>query len=331
MKFNAYKLVIFFIALMLGATGAMAQNKWYPVNTSPLKQTKFVLLPLTTVKPDGWLLRQLQVMASGSSGHVLALTPTNPEDPGFPGVFQNDGSFFHGYIPLAYLTNDQRLIADVENTWVPRIIANRNAYFTGQTGDGMFNPMWWWQALRYWFEARGERASDTAVFNSITRQYMQCLTTCTNSNAWGTSWARNIGHESQLALLWWYRRSHDASIPALSAAIKNRVLNWAPVFQTMTCLNAGDDIRNASGWNDNCHHGVLFGHAYKFASLLWQFPAATAADSQASYLAIDKMARYHGQVAAAHSGDEAIAGPKDAPAPGTTPGESAPPAPPPAG
>ncbi len=305
MKRNNYQSVIFSIALMLGATGTMAQNKWYPVNTTPLKQTKFVMLPLTTVLPDGWLLRQLQVMASGSTGHVLHLKPTNPEDPGFPGTFQTEPNFFQGYVPLAYLLNNQSLIADVENNWIPGIIANRNSTFVGQTGDGMFAPIEYWPVLKYWFEARGKRASDTAVFYGITRQYLKCLNDCSNAAAWGTDWAYALGEEAQLALIYWNRLTHDTSVVAISNAMKSSLMNWTSVYQTMI---SDGDIRNLSGWNMTGHHVVNHAWAHKFGTLLWQFPAGTVADSQASFWAVAKMARYHGQVAGAFSGDEAIAG-----------------------
>ena len=45
-----------------------AQN--YVTNQSPLVPEKYIELPLGSIKPQGWLLTQLQIMNQGSTGHL---------------------------------------------------------------------------------------------------------------------------------------------------------------------------------------------------------------------------------------------------------------------
>jgi uncharacterized protein len=51
------------------------QHKFYPSNSGPLKQTKFVTLPLGSVKPAGWLQDQLAAQANGLTGHLDEFWP----------------------------------------------------------------------------------------------------------------------------------------------------------------------------------------------------------------------------------------------------------------
>ena len=81
-------LVLSAIALTLGARIATADsvavverpdvaatNPYYPGNKAPLLASPYIRLPLCTVKPQGWLLKQLQLQANGFHGHLGEISP----------------------------------------------------------------------------------------------------------------------------------------------------------------------------------------------------------------------------------------------------------------
>src|SRR5262245_36552710 len=70
-------------------------------------------LPLGAIKPKGWLLQQLQIMANGSTGHLDEVHAKIANDNGWLGG-KGDGweetpYWLDGAVPLAYLLNDERL------------------------------------------------------------------------------------------------------------------------------------------------------------------------------------------------------------------------------
>src|SRR2546430_1346389 len=45
------------------------------LNRAPLGQSRFCSLPLTSVRPKGWLKRQMEIQAAGLSGHLDEFWP----------------------------------------------------------------------------------------------------------------------------------------------------------------------------------------------------------------------------------------------------------------
>jgi len=313
-KFRVIVCVAVMISVMLaGAESITDTNKWYPTNRAPLKKTKYVLLPVCTVRPAGWLNQQLQLWAHGITGHLFEFAPTAQDDIGtfirnsqwrndtYTGDRWEAGPYYvNGLIPLAYLLNDTRLIAECQN-WINTMIKHRTDWFANVTQDDIWASSEAWQALRSWFEATGERPADTSNFYTLTRNYFNLLNTAT----WGTSWAWARANENFLALQWFYRRTRNGIVVNIATSIKSHTCNWTPIFNTMT--SGTNDLRNPQGWYMQ-GHVVNLAMAIKFGSAYWPFLAATAADSQAGVNAETNMTRYHGQVPGNFSGDESLAG-----------------------
>ncbi len=313
-RFSVIFCVTIMVSVMLaGAESITDTNKWYPTNRAPLKRTKFVLLPVTTAKPLGWLNQQLQLYAHGITGHMFELDAGAQDDianfiknsqwrnDAYTGDRWEAGPYYvNGLIPLAYILNDARLIAECQN-WINTMIKHRADWFANVTQDDIWASSEAWQALRSWFEATGERPQDTSNFYTLTRNYFNLL----NSATWGTSWAWARANENFLALQWWHRRTRAANVTTIASSIKSHTCDWTSIYNTMT--SGGNDLRNPQGWYMQSHV-VNHGMAIKFGAAYYAFPSATATDSQMAVNAETKMTRYHGQIPGNFSGDESIAG-----------------------
>ncbi len=112
-------------------------------NRAPLAESAFYRLPLTSVKPAGWLRGQLQLQSQAITGHLDEFWPdvgANSAWLGGSGEGWERGPYYlDGLVPLAYLLNDPRLIAKTR-PWIEWTI-------THQSADGAIGPAknhdWW--------------------------------------------------------------------------------------------------------------------------------------------------------------------------------------------
>ena len=132
------------LAIILIAGPGFAASPAGPIsNRAPLQANAFNPLPLTSVKPTGWLLDELQIQANGLSGHLDEFWPDLGAESGWLGgkgeSWERGPYFLDGLVPLAYLTGDERLIAKVKK-WMDWTLEH-------QQPDGWMGPVrmtdWW--------------------------------------------------------------------------------------------------------------------------------------------------------------------------------------------
>lgn len=92
--------ILCFIAFSCMTIAMAQQSGLYVGNISPLNRNSYIHLPLGTVKPEGWLKRQLQIQAEGLSGHVYS---------DFKAEFWSITNYYEGIVALAYVLDDTRL------------------------------------------------------------------------------------------------------------------------------------------------------------------------------------------------------------------------------
>ena len=93
-------------------------------------------LPLSAIRPRGWLARQLRIQADGLSGHLDAFWPDVAESGWIGGKaegWERGPYWLDGVVPLAYLLDDDRLIAKVQR-WVDYVLEH-------QHDDGWLGPV----------------------------------------------------------------------------------------------------------------------------------------------------------------------------------------------
>src|SRR6266487_223096 len=114
-----FRVAVLLSTVMLGQALAASGNVHEVVkNRSPLEPNHFYMLPLTSVTPRGWLLHQLQVQASGLSGHLDEFWPDLGPNSGWLGgsgeSWERGPYFLDGLVPLAYLLDDPVLKAKAQ-------------------------------------------------------------------------------------------------------------------------------------------------------------------------------------------------------------------------
>jgi uncharacterized protein len=107
----------------------------YLNNKYPLCPKLFLSLPLGTIKPAGWLKRQLITMKNGMCGQLDILYSSVLGDRngwlgGDGDVWERGPYWLDGLVPLAYILDDQELIKKIQ-PWIEWSINNQqvNGYF----------------------------------------------------------------------------------------------------------------------------------------------------------------------------------------------------------
>lgn len=256
-------------------------------------------LPLGSVRPAGWLRRQLELQAAGLTGSIEELWPDLGPDSGWLGgageSWERGPYYLDGLIALAYTLDDRTLIERAQR-WVDWILSS-------QREDGQFGPAGnddWWprmvavKALQQYAEATG----DTRVVPFLERYFSYQLGELPGRPLHG--WAEARAAENVLALAWLHERAPREDWLSLAGILLEQGLDWDHALTTglitgraMTFNHVTHGPNVAMGLKNPAVRTLMFGDQDGHAR------------TQAALAELD---RWHGQVHGLFSGDEWIAG-----------------------
>ena len=237
-------------------------------------------LPLGAVKPQGWLLHQLQIMRNGTSGHLDEVYGKVKNDNGWLGG-KGDGweetpYWLDGAVPLAYLLND----AALKN----KVLRYINWTLDHQRPSGYFGPVTkterekniaigvsnaadgddWWpkmvmlKVLQQYYTA----TNDTRVLPFMTRYFhyqLEVLKTCPLGK-W-TEWATSRGAENVMVAQWLYSISKDKKLLELATLLQSQAFTWSSWLGNRSWVIDAAAQQNDQHWMRR--HGVNVGMGLK--------------------------------------------------------------------
>ncbi|HXF26653.1 MAG TPA: beta-L-arabinofuranosidase domain-containing protein [Bryobacteraceae bacterium] len=270
-------------------------------NRPPLQPAAFNLLPLGSVKPKGWLLDQLKIQADGLSGHLDEFWPDVGPNSGWLGgtgeSWERGPYFLDGLVPLAYLTNDSRLITKVKK-WMDWSLDH-------QQPDGWLGPVkntdWWpnfvmLKALTQYQEATG----DPRVIPAMEKYFAYQSKHIDERPL--KSWADYRWQDEVLSLIWLYNRNGDRTLLDLARKLHEQGHKWEAQFADLRWK--GKVTRSESSLST---HGVNNAMALKTAPVWWLI-TGNASDRDALGHMLDQLDRYDGEPNGIFSSDEHYAG-----------------------
>jgi hypothetical protein len=270
-------------------------------NRAPLQANAFNPLPLTSVKPTGWLLRELQIQANGLSGHLDEFWQDLGPDSGWLGgtgeSWERGPYFLDGLVPLAYLTGDERLIAKAKK-WVDWTLEN-------QQPDGWIGPArmtdWWPNYVMLKVLTQYQEATGDPRVIPLMRKYFAFQARHLDDRPL-KQWAIFRWHDEVLSILWLYNRTGDKSLLDLARRMHDLGHDWEAQFAdfryTAKTAKTGGTLAN---------HGVNNGMAMKAAAVWWLLTGEEK-DREGLNQMLRVLDRYHGQPSGIFSADEHYAG-----------------------
>ena len=280
-------------------------------NRSPLQSTPLYFLPLTSIRPKGWLERQLRIQADGLSGHLDEVwSDVGPNSAWLGGTgeaWERGPYFLDGLVPLAYLLDDAKLKAKAEK-WV-------NWTLTHQGADGSIGPVvnedWWprmvmLKVLTQYQEATG----DPRVIPLMQKYFAFQVRELRNRPL--QNWGKYRWQDEVVSIVWLYNRTGDPSLLSLAQLLHDQGYNWKGQFDNFEYTKKTDrSILNASGGGlpDRAMqtHGVNNAMALK-TSPVWFLFSGSAEDRKGIYQQVKMLDQYHGIPNGMFSADEHIAG-----------------------
>ncbi|MBS1802493.1 MAG: glycoside hydrolase family 127 protein [Acidobacteria bacterium] len=279
---------------------------------APLHSSAFFALPLGSVRPAGWLRRQLEIQASGLSGHLDETWADVGPNSGWLGgtgeSWERGPYFLDGLIPLAWLLDDNRLKAKAQKyiDWI----------LTHQASNGMIGPAsnddWWprlvaLKALTQYQEFTG----DQRVIPLMDRYFRYQLAELPKRPL--RDWGKFRWQDEALSVIWLYNRTGSAYLLDLARLLHQQGYDWQAQFanfqfkQKITAeyikLNEGGGLKDLA----LSTHGVNNGQAIK-TGVVWSQISGSDTDRKATAQMIAELDRYHGLPNGMFSCDEHLSG-----------------------
>ncbi|MBR4170414.1 MAG: glycoside hydrolase family 127 protein [Kiritimatiellae bacterium] len=191
-------------------------------------------LPLGSVKPQGWLKKNLELQRDGLTGHAEELYEDIGQSDWVSGqkrggqfAWERGPYYARGLIALAYVLDDPELKKKAVR-WIDPVLAS-------QRENGDFGPLdrnWWANMivlyyLRDYYEATG----DKRIVPFLQRYFRFQLTALPKHPLIRDSkWAKARGGDNLDVVLWLYDHTHENWLLDLARLLREQTAEWSKFF-----------------------------------------------------------------------------------------------------
>jgi hypothetical protein len=281
-------------------------------NRAPLAASAFYPLPLGSIRPAGWLRRQLEVQASGLGGHLDEIWPDVGSNSGWLGgtgeSWERGPYFVDGLVPLAYQLDDARLKAKAQK-FIDWTLTHQAA--SGMIGPGS-NDDWWPRMVMLKALAQYQEATEDPRVIPVLSRYFDYQ--------WKTlparplrDWGKFRWQDNALTAIWLYNRTGDPRLIDLVRLLHKQGYDWQADFADFRFTQAVTPefikLNQDRGLGDLAlaTHGVNNGQALKASPVWWLF-SHDQQDRRGLQQMLDALDKYHGLPNGMFSCDEHLAG-----------------------
>lgn len=215
--------------------GLTQTNHHYISNRPPLQPSALIPLPVGSVQPRGWLRVMLERQREGLTGYLGEISSwLQKQDNAW---LSRDGKgkygweevpyWLRGYIELAYVFDDPKMIAEVK-VWIDGVIAS-------QRPDGDFGPdqrfgdgsrdYWANMVMLYCLQSYYEKTADARVLELMTK-YFRYQLNVPDDKLLTDYWQRMRGGDNIYSVHWLYNRTGDPELLKLVEKLHRRTADW---------------------------------------------------------------------------------------------------------
>ena len=268
-------------------------------NRFPLAGAEFVPLPLGSVRPRGWLLKQCQLQRDGLTGNAETiyasdLGTTSAWLGGTGENWERGPYYFKGLVALAYTLNDAGLKQKAQK-WIDWLLDHQaaNGYLGPATNNDWWPRMVATYALKDYYEATADRRVPLVLSNYF--HFMLAKLPARPLQDWGKARA---GDEMEVAL-WLYNRNGDTNLLALVNLLRRQAYDWPAIFRSNDFALYGTDFQPK--------HNVNIEQALKMPAVYYQL-SHNVTERDAVSLGIVSLMRDNALPCGINSGTEFLSG-----------------------
>jgi uncharacterized protein len=282
------------------------------VNREPLAQNRYHPFPLTSIRPKGWLLGQLQIQARGLTGHLDEFWPDVGPQSGWLGgdgeSWERGPYFLDGLVPLAHLLEDRALLAKASK-WVDWTLTN-------QSTSGMIGPTrnddWWPRMVMLKVLTQHQEATGDPRVIPVMQRYFAFQLKELRARPL-RDWGKYRWQDEVLSVVWLYNRTGDRDLLRLAELLHEQGFSWRKQFEEFEFKQKTNakDLRLAKGKLPGDlamqTHGVNNAMGMKSSAVWWLF-SQDASDRSGVEHQLSALDIYHGMPTGMFSADEHLAG-----------------------
>jgi hypothetical protein len=216
-------------------------NSYYISNKKPLQPLVFIKLPVGDIKPQGWILKYLELQRDGLTGKLGEISAwlEKKNNAWFSGTGKGDHGWeevpywIKGYGDLGYILNDQSIINETKS-WLEKV-------FQSQRADGFFGPgevvinkenkivkipdLWPNMIMLWCLQSYYEYSNDKRVIPFMTK-YFHWQSAVPDSLLLKTYWENSRGGDNLYSIYWLYDHTGEKSLLDLATKIFRNTADW---------------------------------------------------------------------------------------------------------
>lgn len=209
-------------------------NRFYPGNQKPLLGSYFIKLPLTAIKPGGWLRKNMELQRSGLTGHLGEISIwlskmdnawLSPDGKGKYG-WEELPYWLKGYADIGYMLRDGKMIREAR-FWIEAVLRN-------QRENGDFGPVvekkgkkdFWTNMPMIWcLQSYYEFTQDRRVLDFLSR-YFKFELSVPDEDFLEDYWEKSRGGDNLVSVYWLYNYRKEPWLLDLATKIDRNTANW---------------------------------------------------------------------------------------------------------
>jgi hypothetical protein len=211
-----------------------AQNSWYQGNRALLQPVNFIKLPLGSIKPEGWILKMLELQKDGLCGHLGEISAWLDKknnawlSEGGEHGWEEVPYWLRGYADMAFIFDDPEMKKEVM-IWIEAILKSqkKSGWFGPEFRSGETKQLDFWPNMLVLFTLKNyyEYSKDQHVLDFMEKYFRFELNT--PENEFLTSyWEKSRGGDNLYCVYWLYNITGKEWLLELADKIHRNTANW---------------------------------------------------------------------------------------------------------